>query len=599
MEQSPPAIDHGETTDPARPGVDRSRPYLSCEWIESGLAFNRRGLHACLIVHHGRGFPKLCDFEGGEVPWDLVRAGRADIIRQNQAGGHPDCLGCPHLVEKQWPEPPFAIERVAIAHFMRCNIFCNYCFLQTQDPASFKDGFDPYEVGSAIDALIRDGLLAPDATFDWGGGEPTIYPEFDAILERVTERGATTWVHTNATRFPKPLANGMNGENVRIICSVDAGFPETYLRMKGRDLFEKVWRTLVEYIEAGCDVHVKYIVKEENASAAELRAFIARLEAIGARHLIVDTDYDYPDPSKAVREGIRLLHALGPAHGIHTTFGATGAQFAPEADGGRRVWEGADNEQYEPTTPHGSVRGFGRLRSLVRRMVFRPSTVRVTSGLTGAGVAAQFDGPATRVEGTDGTFRIRGLRGGELVRVVALGHEPGVFRASRHRRVTVSLRPTKIDPDALFGSLVGYTLKSMALENDFTDKLTSRAATDAGFRTVSQGNSHAWACVVALDPDTAAVAGVLERFIRVLEAANSSDAAPTLVDGRRAYTGEITDGQIWVAGHEATVLVLVVGSDRVFIDGVVGALLRPREVHGAQFMPPAPERTSSVAAQGS
>lgn len=321
--------------------VDRSEPYYSCEWIESGLAFNRRDLHACLIVHHGRGFPKLCDYNGGEIPWDEVDAARAEIIRNNQADGHPDCVGCPYLVRRKWPEPRFNIEQVGIANFAKCNIYCNYCFLQTQDPESYKDGLDPYDVLPAINEMIRDGRLAPNATFDWGGGEPTIYPEFDPILELVTERGAKTWVHTNGVRFPRPLMNGLPAEQIGIICSVDAGYPETYKRMKRVDVLERVWQTLRKYIDAGCEVHVKYIVKEENCSPPELEAFLAQAQEIGAKSLIVDTDYDFPDPSESVVAGIRLLGALGPRYGMHTTFGATGAMFAPEAHEGGDAFEAA------------------------------------------------------------------------------------------------------------------------------------------------------------------------------------------------------------------------------------------------------------------
>jgi hypothetical protein len=314
------------------PDGDDGRTYLSCRWIEEGLAFNRRGLHACLVVHHGRGFPKLCDFDGGEVPVARVLAARAEIVRRNRAGGHPDCVGCPHLVRRRWPRPRHAVGLVGIAQFARCNIYCNYCFLQTQDPASFADGLDPYAVGPALEGLIRGGHLAPDATFDWGGGEPTIYPEFDAVLARVTRRGGTTWVHTNGTRFPKPLADGLSARRVHVVCSVDAGFPETYVRMKRRDFLERVWQTLARYIRAGCDVYLKYIVKDENCGEPELRAFCARARRVGARRLIIDIDYDFPNPSPAVLAGLVLLRELGPAHGLYTTFGATGALFAPEAD---------------------------------------------------------------------------------------------------------------------------------------------------------------------------------------------------------------------------------------------------------------------------
>src|SRR3954467_8042353 len=39
----------------ARMAITNDGEYLSCDWIEGGLAFNRRSLHSCLIVHHDTG----------------------------------------------------------------------------------------------------------------------------------------------------------------------------------------------------------------------------------------------------------------------------------------------------------------------------------------------------------------------------------------------------------------------------------------------------------------------------------------------------------------------------------------------------------------
>ncbi len=342
--------------------VDRSKPYASCEWLEGGIAFNRRGLHACLIVHHGRGFPKLCDFNGGEVPMGEALAARNRIVEENQGAGHEACRGCAHLTVKKWPEPKYAVQVVGIAQFARCNIYCNYCYLQTQDPASFEDGFDPYNAQPAIEGMIRDGHLAPDALLDWGGGEPTIFPEFDPILEKTVRRGARHWIHTNGTRFPKPIRDGLPTKRVHVLCSVDAGFPETYLKMKQRDFLPLVWKNLAAYVQAGCEVVVKYIVKEENSSEPELLAFLDKAKEIGVRKVLIDIDYDYPDPSAAVLHGVRFLKRQALRRGLYAPFGFTGAKFAPELEVELKV----------DARPHDR---------LAERVVARLLRMRVTAGL--------------------------------------------------------------------------------------------------------------------------------------------------------------------------------------------------------------------------
>src|SRR5262245_13900987 len=159
-----------------------TKPYPSCEWIEGGLAFNRSSLHTCLIVHHRTGLPFVADFRGGELPLDTLLQVRDKIRAANRGDGHPECRGCPHLKIRHWPGPHHTIEIVGIAHYSYCNIKCSYCFLQTQDPASFAAGLKPYSLLPAVRELIEGGHLSPRSIIDWGGGEPTSYPEFDEVL---------------------------------------------------------------------------------------------------------------------------------------------------------------------------------------------------------------------------------------------------------------------------------------------------------------------------------------------------------------------------------------------------------------------------------
>lgn len=319
------------------PAIDRRKPYKSCEWLEGGLAFNRRSLNACLIVHHGRGFPHLCDFNGGEVDMRKVLAARRRIIAANQAGGYPACRGCPHLVKRRWPQPRRPVRLIGIAQFAHCNIECSYCFLQTQAPASFAAGLDPYPVLPALRALARDGWLDRRPTVDWGGGEPTIYPEFDEALELFTRLGATTWIHTNGTRLPGPIRDGLPTKAIHVLCSVDAGTRQTWQRIKNKDLLAIVWRNLREYVDSGCRVVLKYIMTDENCDQSELTAFVRSAKAIGARELIVDVDYDHPQPTSAVVAGLRRLMRLGIENGFYTRFGSTGANFTPEIEIGHRL----------------------------------------------------------------------------------------------------------------------------------------------------------------------------------------------------------------------------------------------------------------------
>jgi pyruvate-formate lyase-activating enzyme len=311
--------------------------YPSCEWIEGGLAFNRRSLNTCLIVHHHTGLPFIADYEGGPLPLETLLRVREEIRAANRQGGHPECRGCPHLKVKRWPRPRYPIEIVGIAHYAYCNIKCSYCFLQTQDPASFAPGLKPYSILPAIRELIRDGHLSSDAIIDWGGGEPTSFPEFDELLALLLEHGTFHYIHSNGTRFPTSVRCAPR--RVHVICSVDAGLPETYVRLKQKDYLERVWRVLEQYVRAGARVSLKYIVKDENCGDGDLEAFIARARRIGANEVIVDIDYDFPVPSPEVIRALGRLRAMARQARIPSRFGFTGANFALEQGVAGRVEE--------------------------------------------------------------------------------------------------------------------------------------------------------------------------------------------------------------------------------------------------------------------
>ncbi len=302
-----------------------------------------------------------------------VLAARSRIIAENQNGGHEACRGCPHLVTKTWPQPRYPIRVIGIAQFAHCNIECNYCFLQTQDPSSFAAGLDPYEVLRPIQTLAQQRMLAPNLIVDWGGGEPTIYREFDDVLTFVTRLGATTWIHTNGTRLPAPIRNGLPAGRIHILCSVDAGTRQTWKLIKRRDLLDTVWRNLEQYIRHGCRVVLKYIVKEENCTPDELRAFVSTAVSIGETELILDIDYDYPDPSPAVINGLQTLGRLAIRGGLQTTFGGTGSLFTPEIDvaGRLSMKPGHRRPRLEVRLRNNVAYWFTRARLAVRRLRYK------------------------------------------------------------------------------------------------------------------------------------------------------------------------------------------------------------------------------------
>src|SRR5262249_51056826 len=107
--------------------------------------------------------------------------------------------------------------------------------------------------------------------------------------------------------------------------------------MKQRDYLERVWTNLEEYVRRGITVTLKYIVKAENCSDAELEAFLGRAVRVGARELIVDIDYDFPRPAEEIITALARLKHRALRAGMHARYGFTGDNFAVENGVAERV----------------------------------------------------------------------------------------------------------------------------------------------------------------------------------------------------------------------------------------------------------------------
>ncbi|MHB8139506.1 MAG: radical SAM protein [Smithellaceae bacterium] len=217
---------------------------------------------------------------------------------------------------------------------------CRYCYLQLEkrctgwwnDPEGLAAGHQPLALYDTFQAMMADGLLAPDGVINWGGGEPTLLAEFEPLLGLLAASGRWNYVATNGVRYSPALAAGLADGHVGMVCSVDAGTAATFKALKGRDCFERVWAHLKAYAATGGNVQVKYIVTRMNSNSDDAREFVRLSAEAGVSGLICDVDAFDPLITPTIRETIQIIRSEAGLHGLPVQLAGCGLASFPEKD---------------------------------------------------------------------------------------------------------------------------------------------------------------------------------------------------------------------------------------------------------------------------
>jgi hypothetical protein len=178
----------------------------------------------------------------------------------------------------------------------RCNLHCITCSYPDQRPFRFVRR---ETILRHLPRLLDLGLSRAMLT----GGEPTMHPEFDEILQDLYDAGLDVTLVTNGTYIRKHL-DAIAGRLDRLIISMDGDTPELYEEIRGAPAFRllltlpalvrerspdthqticivvqrKNFRRLPEFLELGCSLGVDRV----SFLAPDLAGMVAPLERGGA-----------------------------------------------------------------------------------------------------------------------------------------------------------------------------------------------------------------------------------------------------------------------------------------------------------------------------
>ena len=127
-----------------------------------------------------------------------------------------------------------------------------------------------------------------------GGGEPTVLPNYEHVLEHTIDLGFLTAITTNGTKLNKLIEN-MHPDKIKKIAwigiDIDAGEEELYEKIR-RSLtktspFKKVMTYAQELVKIGAVVDFKILLCSDNSTFEALENIFRKCKEVGVRLLYV------------------------------------------------------------------------------------------------------------------------------------------------------------------------------------------------------------------------------------------------------------------------------------------------------------------------
>lgn len=251
-----------------------------CNWIDSnqwgGLQLVNRGISPCC----SRPITILTE---SETEYTTITAEKIQTARRNlyegiNDGSYHECDGCALLVEKDENDIDIGkLDFLTMAPFKTCNLRCKYCYY-THDELGEKLLEKHKYILPIVKNFHENNLLKENFVLGLAGGESTLAEDIPETLQFISKHyknpgfmlQSNSSINTKTANIIKCLKNLPNINNI-LYTSLDAGTPETYKDIRGKDLFYDVINNLYNYaINATFnEMQLKYILlddKEKNAN---------------------------------------------------------------------------------------------------------------------------------------------------------------------------------------------------------------------------------------------------------------------------------------------------------------------------------------------
>ena len=274
--------------------------FESCSYIEHGMVLDHcNRIRSCNNFNPRYGGRPIIyeNYHGEKINWKEFFDIKRELRKKYREKTSPElCKNCVNTSFKNWDDDDY-IDYLLLTPWVPCNSNCIYC--QAPRDKEVLEKTKVYKVLPLIKDMIKNNILKKDGTIDFAGGEPTIYREFEALLNEFIKYDFTKIIiHTNAIKKSNSIIKGLRKGVVRVLVSIDAGTKEVHEKVKQVKSYDKVWKNLKEYAKnqpIGADyVKAKYIIVPGlNDTEEEIKIWLEKCKEINIRSVVLNLDFNW------------------------------------------------------------------------------------------------------------------------------------------------------------------------------------------------------------------------------------------------------------------------------------------------------------------
>lgn len=261
--------------------------YKSCEDSLHTICFMPEGLRHCMYMIPENAPPVIPIFSNRPVDPEMVFDLKFEIEEMRMDGYlQSDCENCFRACVKDFDNEDY-INKVLISHKIDCNAHCSFCYNKYAENIRYN----PYKI---MPQLEQFKPYFKNCEMHFGGGEPTMWDEFDDIVDfAIKERFKKIFIATNGSIYSEKLAQAIKMGMAEPVFTTDTADAELFAKMKGLD-FNEVTENIKKYLE--CDeeriaVRNKYlIIPDVNDNEELIRKWVEYNEELGVKNLAIDIE---------------------------------------------------------------------------------------------------------------------------------------------------------------------------------------------------------------------------------------------------------------------------------------------------------------------